>query len=1326
MSAVFEGEATLPLSPEQRALLSMGGAPASEALLRLRIAIEGDVDPQRLRAAVSVVEQAHEALGVSIEPVAGYRGLRMRPGAQARSLSVDVERTGPASQTITLAVNALVADRGSLAVIARDIAAAYRGDAPADAADRFQYPQYAQWRQELEQGEECEAGRAYWSRYRQQIGTLAAPRLAYRRRAALQAGSSRWRAERAIDAATARRVAAMAGDADPEVLLQAVWWLLLARLTRFAAFAGGWQHDCRRDYEVMQGAVGVFDKVLPLAITLSGDESFAEWLARIGHITREHMQSQEYWPVDAPPQDVHLAVGFAFHDAIPLGDSSWSVAERPGVMPCFELALQVDWSAAGGTLAVQADASLYSQPAVDRLLEQYATLLDSALSQPYRAVSELPCIGPQERSALAALRGADVDFGFGEQPLAARIAHWARQTPEAPAIESRSQRLSYRELDTRANRMAHWLQTHGVRPGTLVALELPRSPDLLVAILGAWRAGAGYLPLEPDWPVGRRHAVLADAQAALVLRAAPMDPEAPAPCAELRLADFHPDRFPATPPEHEAGLDDLAYVLYTSGSTGQPKGVVIAQRQLLNYVVAASQAMHLGGCRRWGLTSSVVADLGNTALFCAWFNGACVVVAERHEIEDAESFACFVGAGEVDALKMVPSHLDALLECDAPRLPRTLVLGGEPASGPLIERVARIAPHCAVYNHYGPTETTVGVMVHQVSLDPTVPDALPLSRVLANNRIHVLDAAMRPVPTGALGEVYIGGAQLCRGYLNCSADRDHAFVPDPFEPGEPLSPGRTEDTGSRPRAADAAPRDPGPTGTRLYRTGDLAHVLPEGGLRLVGRADHQVKIRGFRVELAEVEAALLAQPEVSQAVVLALPDAAGAPELVAFVVGDGEPEGEQGPRHWRARLAGVLPAHMLPARHVRVAAFPRLPNGKIDRLALRALAEDRSPAAPSTAACADAVEAAIAHCMATLLKRPAVGAGDDFFELGGHSLLAIKLAARLRKLFQVELAPGVVFDRRSAASLAAFLRQDPVAASTLQAQAEQALALAGEGAPSPQAPTPTVPDPDGIHVVHGRGNRTPLFCLPGLFASALEYRAILDALPADRPVHSFVCHTLTRARWQHWRMEELAAGYSRYIAETVGRGPVALLGWSVGGDVAFEVARQLTHQGLGVRFVGLLDVMLPAATQLRVQADDVDADGAVDIWMERSSMRDRWRELYARLDNDEKRLATRFLREQVISSPPDGDATDAAEYRAWARVNHGAMMRRHAWRHCGVPAYVWRAHRSVVHAPTQSRDWRTLADVRREEVVPGCDHRTLLDDRRLARDLAAQLLAFDL
>ncbi|MES2249455.1 MAG: amino acid adenylation domain-containing protein [Pseudomonadota bacterium] len=1005
-------EAALPLSPEQRAVLAMHRGAALPPLA-VSVAIEGALDEARLRTVAAEVLQAHEAMRLAMRDAVDPFAWRQQPRATLSAshaqadasmqpqeggvVRIGLDRVDAAHHRLTLSAHPLAADAASLATLVARIAEACGNEGAVD-AEPFQYTQFAAWRDALAHDDEEDAvkGRAYWAGYLAGGEALAAPRLASRQGDV--AAPARRVVERTLDAALLSRLEALARSHGVQVseLLQAAWWTLLARLTGFARFTGGWQHDCRLDYEVMQGAIGVYEKVLPLRVEIGAEEPFADWLARFAAQARTHVEAQEYGVLDAAADAAHLAVGFALRtpDDLP---ASWQVTQRPGPLPCFELALEVEWSAQRAVFALHANEGRYAEPALERLLQQLFVLLQAVADSPATPVQDLTLIDADERKALLALNGAPLDVG--PQGIAERIAHWARTTPDAPAIEDGEQRLSYAALDVRINRMAHWMRTQGVQRGGLVALALPRSLDLLVAMLAAWRAGAGYLPLEPEWPAARRAAVLADAKPALLLQAEPVQ-EADASAWRVAMAGgIDLSAFDVSAPDVPAAPHDLAYVLYTSGSTGKPKGVVIEQAQLLNYVAAASSAMALDGYRRWALTSTVAADLGNTALFGAFFNGACLVVADAEATKDAAAFTRFMAERRIDAIKIVPSHLEALLEAETPVLPRLLVLGGEAASRSLLERIARAAPPpaCTVYNHYGPTETTVGVMVHRLEPGAAFPDPLPLSQVLANNRVRVLDHALRLAPTGALGELYIGGAQLCRGYLGGVASE--AFVDDPFAPGE-----------------------------RLYRTGDLACVLPGGALRIAGRADHQLKVRGFRVEPGEIEAVLLAQEGVRQAVVLPVAVPAGGVELVACVVG--ETVG------LRERLAALLPAHMVPSRCVEVEAFPRLANGKVDRLALAgAMASLVAPAAPQEGAQAprDALEHLLAAGMAELLGRAFIGVDDDFFELGAHSLLVIKLAARIRRLLRVEIAPGLVFDHPSVTTLARAVR----AASADPAQTEQ-------------------------------------------------------------------------------------------------------------------------------------------------------------------------------------------------------------------------------------------------------------------------------------------------
>ena len=570
-------------------------------------------------------------------------------------------------------------------------------------------------------------------------------------------------------------------------------------------------------------------------------------------------------------------------------------------------------------------------------------------------------------AAEAALLGERVNFG--SLSLGERVRQWAIETPSAVALESTDVTLSYAQLDRRVNQLGRWLQARGAGPDTLVALSLQRSIELVVAMLASWRVGAAFVPLDPTWPDARRDAVLAEARPVLVVTA-------------TDVTHLSWDSLADEPLRREISLREAAYVLYTSGSTGRPKGVVVEHAALLNYVAAASRALDLRQCRRWGLVGSLATDLAYTALFGGLFNGASVVVARAAEVGDADSFARFVSEHNIDALKIVPSHLDALLECAGPVLPRRLILGGEATSASLVERIRRHAPDCRISNHYGPTETAVGVMIHTV--EPSEPAAaLPLTTALPNCDVWLLDANLGPVTGEGIGEIYVGGPQVCRGYLG--SDESAVFVSHPLLPGE-----------------------------RLYRTGDLAYRLPQGGLRLAGRVDSQVKIQGFRVEPAEVEAALLECPGVRQAVVIAKQTDG---VLIAFLVGP-----EAGAvSELRRELGKRLPAYMVPADCIRLDTLPRLANGKIDRKQLAQWPTQlSSPDGPATAR--DSLEGLIAEHMARLLGRECLGVSDDFFELGGHSLLVIRLVARLGRLLGVDIAPGLVFDWPTPSALAAALR----------------------------------------------------------------------------------------------------------------------------------------------------------------------------------------------------------------------------------------------------------------------------------------------------------------
>lgn len=580
--------------------------------------------------------------------------------------------------------------------------------------------------------------------------------------------------------------------------------------------------------------------------------------------------------------------------------------------------------------------------------------------------------------------GQKIDFG--QKSISDHVSNWARLTPRAQAVQDGRQNLEYDELDRRANQLSHWLTEKGVKPGMILALALPRSVELIVAMLATWRSGAAYLPLEPEWPLSRMRSILDDAKPFLVLGEGQQLEDLVDKVFSMESLDL--DGFDGSLPSRPVQLNDVAYVLYTSGSTGRPKGVIIGQDQLLNYVASASLGMGLSACRRWGMVSSAVADLGNTALFGALYHGAALVISSREEAMSGERFSRFIEENEVDAVKIVPSHLDAILEGNTGKIPRTLILGGEPAPSQLIDRIFSLDPDCVIYNHYGPTETTVGVMIHRVDRDESVPAGVPLTQVLANNRVQVLDESLKAVSIGSTGELFVSGPQVFRGYLNRS--QESVLIDDPSRPGE-----------------------------KLYRTGDLARVLADGALLLAGRVDQQIKIRGYRVEPLEVEACLSTLPGVRQAVVVGHMGSTG-PMLIAFLVCD-----DQGRSYseWRELAMKVLPDYMVPGEFKVWDDFPRLPNGKVDRLSLISQYSEASEETGYPKQGGGPLEEFLAGTMATLLGKEVVQLDEDFFDLGGHSLLVIRLVARIKKALKIEVNPALVFDHSSARSLASELRK---------------------------------------------------------------------------------------------------------------------------------------------------------------------------------------------------------------------------------------------------------------------------------------------------------------
>lgn len=578
------------------------------------------------------------------------------------------------------------------------------------------------------------------------------------------------------------------------------------------------------------------------------------------------------------------------------------------------------------------------------------------------------------------------------------------RTPDAVAVVCENQRLSYGELNRRANQVARFLHANGVVAEDLVGVCMTRRPELAVALLGVWKAGAAYVPIDPGYPQERVSFMVSDASIRVLLTEKRCEALFTAPTPAARKVVLDGDDAAAIAEREQTNLNSparpssLAYVMYTSGSTGRPKGAMIEHGGLVNYLTWAIEAYGVEAGGSVPVHSSIAFDLTVTSLYPALLTGGSVELL-ADDVGAAHLLAAARRGPKRTLVKITPAHLDVMTQQLRPDeladVTRVFVIGGEslPAEslGPWRDR----APETRLINEYGPTETVVGCCVYEVRSDDPRNGPVPIGRPIANTQLHVLDEERRPVPVGSMGELYIGGAGVARGYLNRPELTKERFVPDSFS---------------------------GRLGARLYKTGDLARQRADGTLEFLGRADNQVKVRGYRIELGEIEACLASHPAVQSCVVLAREDTPGNKQLVGYVVSRAEK-----PRaaDVDAFLAERLPEYMVPTQLVFLDALPLTINGKVDRAALPApsAGASRAPGASNAGVALSATEQAIAAIWRELLKREDITSDSDFFEMGGHSLLAVKTLAMIRDGLGVEIPLQALFESSTLAGLAALVDQ---------------------------------------------------------------------------------------------------------------------------------------------------------------------------------------------------------------------------------------------------------------------------------------------------------------
>jgi amino acid adenylation domain-containing protein len=938
--------------------------------------------------------------------------------AAAPLLRASLLRLDADEHVLLLAMHHIVSDAWSMGILIREMAASYeafsRGQESPLGELPIQYADYAVWQRGWLQGDVLEGQLSYW---RKQLadapGMLELPTDRPRPAASSYRGAALRFALSAELSERLRELARREG-VTLHMLLLAAWQTLLMRYTGQEDVVVGSPVAGRTRAET-EPLIGFFVNTLVLRTDLSGDPTFKELLSRVREVCLGAYAHQEV-PFEKVVEDLAperslssnplFQVMFAMQNApkeeLKLGGLRLEQIETESGTSAFDLMLAAQETDGVLCGALQYSTDLFDAATAERMLRHFRTLLEGAAADSRRRLSLLPLLEERERRQVV----YDWNDTRAEYPRACAHQLFERQaaeTPDATALVCGDERLTYAELNARANRLARRLHRLGVGPESRVGVLMGRSAWMIAGLLGVLKAGAAYVPLDPEYPRERLRFMLEDAGVGVLLTEQGLAEGIGEHAETLVCVDADAELIAAeqeTNPAHAVEAEQAAYVIYTSGSTGNPKGVVVQHHSLVNYITAANRTYGLKAGDRLLQFASISFDTSAEDIYNCLLHGATLVLRDDAMLASAPVFLAACRELGITVFNFPTAYwhqLTAALTAEEwarNEQVRLVIIGGERA---LPERVRQwqtlTAGRVRLVNAYGPTEATIS----STHFDFNTPNDLSTSsrevligRPAGNTQVYVLDASLNPAPVGVPGELYIGGKGVARGYLNRPALTAEKFVPDPF-------------------SFDG--------GARLYRTGDVVRWRAAGELEFVGRADNQVKVRGFRIEPGEIESALTSHESVQECAVLAREDAPGDVRLVAYVVAAGGfTAGEL-----REYMKGRLPEYMVPQTFVALDELPLTANGKVDRKALPA------PDSSDTSACVyvaprDAVEEALCEVWAEVLRVERVGVRDNFFDLGGHSLLATQVVSRVRQVLQVELPLRVMFESPTVEALAAHVR----------------------------------------------------------------------------------------------------------------------------------------------------------------------------------------------------------------------------------------------------------------------------------------------------------------